>query len=84
MKRTMLLLCVLAMAGCAATSGPVARVEDDTQREMAYRDRLHRLCRDMGLPPGTLLHLDCMQATHARNRSNMGADGSSVVGTILH
>ncbi|MGQ0751777.1 MAG: hypothetical protein ACT4PS_14685 [Betaproteobacteria bacterium] len=83
MKRMLLLLCGVVMTGCAA-SGRIAAVEDDPPRVAAYREQLYRLCRDMGLPPGTLLHLDCMLAAHERNRSNMGADAPSVVGTILH
>ena len=37
----------------------------------------------MGLPPGTLVHVECMTALHARHRANLGAEGPSLVGTIL-
>jgi hypothetical protein len=79
------LACGTALTGCAAEAMvPAAEpIDDAPMQEAAYRNSLYRACRDMGLPPNTLLHAESLENLHAHNRSNLGAGQSSVTGTIL-
>jgi hypothetical protein len=72
----------VAVSGCA-TPAHIPAQGSESGQELAYQNALYRSCRDMGLPPGTLVHVDCMAALHARNRANLGAEGPSQAGTIL-